>query len=190
VSLLIPQALPLSIPAGVCLGIVSAMWGRRPTGRKVLAVMIVAAAAAFIVWTTMEWGLPAANQRFREICAARFGDGIAINLEPGMNELGLTRLGQRTDLPAVRQFHLLWALVFATIPLASFALGLSVRVYRLSLAIVAGLASCAAYVMLMSMLDYALPTALPAIVAIAWMPDIVFLLAGVALLRSPTDAPA
>jgi hypothetical protein len=71
--LLIPQALPLTIPAGVSLGILCAMRGRRPSARSVVAFLVIAVFATFGVWALMEWGLPAANQRFIELISAQLG---------------------------------------------------------------------------------------------------------------------
>jgi hypothetical protein len=70
IILLVPQALPLSIPAGICVGIVCAMRGRRAGARQIAAVAAIAAVATFAVWTILEWGVPAGNQTFRELLAA------------------------------------------------------------------------------------------------------------------------
>ena len=106
ILLLVPQALPLSIPTGICVGVVCAMRGRRTSPRHVAAVLAIAAVATFAVWTMLEWGVPAANQAFREILAARLGDGRPVNLDPGLNELGLSRLSQRTDARAIQHSRL------------------------------------------------------------------------------------
>ncbi len=51
--------------------------------------------------------------------------GRRVHLEPGLNELGFTALGQRTDAAAMRLYHLRWALSFAPIPLGVFALSVA-----------------------------------------------------------------
>ena len=140
---LVPQALPLTIPAGLCLGVIAALRGRRPTSGRVLTVLALAAVSTVAVWAMLEWGVPAGNQRFRELFASHLA-GRPVQLEPGLNELGLSRLTQRADAAAVRQSRLLWALCFASGPLAIFALGISARVRRLSTALALGLAACLA----------------------------------------------
>ena len=48
--LLIPQALPLSIPAAVCIGILYAMRARRVTRRDLYGVLTIAVLASAVVW--------------------------------------------------------------------------------------------------------------------------------------------
>ena len=181
VVLLIPQALPLTIPAGVSLGTLCARRGRRPTARAIVAFLFIAGVATFGVWAVMEWGLPAANQRFRELIFAQLGDGAVVNLDPGMNELGLSRLSQRTDAAAVQHSRLLWALCFATAPLGIFALGLAARVRRLGPAVAISLVASIAYIFTMFGLDEALRDGVLRTIA-AWLPNILFTLAGALML--------
>ena len=181
VFLLIPQALPLTIPAGVSLGTLCAMRGRRPSARTIVAFLFIAGVATFGVWAVMEWGLPAANQRFRELIFAQLGDGTVVNLDLGMNELGLSRLSQRTDPAAVRHSRLLWALCFATAPLGIFALGLAARVRRFGAAVAISLVASIAYIFTMFGLDEALRDGVLRTVA-AWLPNILFMLAGALML--------
>ena len=120
---LVPQALPLSIPAGVCLGVLCAMRARTITLRHLSVVVLVGVAASAFAWVMLEWGTPRANQLFRDLVIAELTNGRTVHIEPGLNELGFSRLGQRTDGEAVRHYYLLWAVCFATIPLGIFALG-------------------------------------------------------------------
>ena len=184
--LLVPQALPMSIPAGVCIGVICAMRAHPSDRRRAATVLMLGAAGALAGWTLMEWGIPAANQRFREVVAAQLADGRVVHLEPGLGELPLSDLGRRTDAAALRHFHQRWALVYATIPLAVFALGISARVRRLPVAVAAGLVTIVAYVMLMFGADgppLELPGGNVAMIATAWMPNLIFLTIGLALLR-------
>ena len=64
----------------------------------------------------MEWGLPRANQAFRELVHAQSLTGRRVHLEPGLNELGFSRLGQRTDRGRVRLYHLLVGVVLRVAP--------------------------------------------------------------------------
>jgi hypothetical protein len=178
---LVPQALPLTIPAGLCLGLIAALRGRRPTTGRLLTVLALAAVATVAVWSMLEWGVPAGNQGFRELVAARLGDGRTVQLDPGLNELGLSRLAQRTDPAAVRHSRLLWALCFASGPLAIFAYGVSARVRRFSTALALGLAACLAYIFATFGLDESMRNGLPGAAA-AWVPNVLLLVAGVLLL--------
>ena len=182
ILLLVPQALPLSIPSGICVGIVCAMRGRRGTVRQVAAVLTIAAVATFAVWTMLEWGVPWGNQAFRELAAARLGDGRPVHLEPGLNELGLSRLSQRTDAPAVQHTRLLRALCFATVPLALFSLGLARVVRRVAVAILFSFTAIAIYWAIMASIDAALRAGHFG-GAGAWVGNILFMLAGVLMLR-------
>lgn len=127
---LVPQALPLSMPAGLCVGVLWAMRGKAVTRHRVGAVLAIALALSTVVWIVLEWMMPQANQAFREMVAARLTNGRVLTLAPGLNELGLSRLGQRTDPAALRQYQLLWALCFASAPLGLLALGLAGYVRR------------------------------------------------------------
>jgi hypothetical protein len=176
---LVPQALPLTIPAGLCLGVIGALRGRRPTTARLLTVLALAAVSTVAVWSMLEWGVPAGNQRFRELVASHLA-GRPVHLEPGLNELGLSRLAQRTDPPAVRHSRLLWALCFASGPLAIFACGISARVRRFSTALALGLAACLAYICATFGLDESLRNGLPG--AAAWIPNVLLFVTGVLLL--------
>ena len=182
ILLLVPQALPLSIPMGICVGVVCAMRGRRTGSRHVAAVLAIAAVATVAVWTMLEWGVPAANQAFREILAARLGDGRIVNLDPGLNELGLSRLSQRTDARAIQHSRLLWALCFATGPLALFSLGLAGVVRPFGVAIVISITAIVLYWAIMASIDEALREGTMR-GAGAWVANILFVVAGVLMLR-------
>ena len=178
--LMVPQALPLTIPAAVCIGIACAMRGRRVGVSHLTIVLFVVVVATVSVWTLLEWGVPAANQEFRSVVAERL-EGRPVNLEPGLNELGLSRLSERTDPPAVHHSRLLWALCFATVPLALFALGLSVRVRHFRGALAASLVGCVVYLCAVWVIDDGLRDGMFRGIA-AWLPNIGFALTGAMLL--------
>jgi lipopolysaccharide export LptBFGC system permease protein LptF len=159
-----------------------AMRGRRAGGQDVAVVLAIAAAATLIVWTMLEWGMPWGNQTFREIIAARLGDGRLVHLEPGLNELGLSRLSQRTDTRAVQHTRLLWALCFATVPLALFSLGLARTVRRPGMAILYSVAAIVTYWAVMANIDAARPAGAFGGIG-AWVANILFLVAGLLMLR-------
>ena len=179
---LLPQALPLSLPAGVCLGVLCAMRARTITLRHLSVVLLVGVLASAFAWTMMEWGMPRANQLFRDLVIAEVTNGRTVHIEPGLNELGLSRLGERTDGEAVRHYHLLWAVCAATIPLGIFALGMAGRVRRLVPAALLAVAACIGYIELMGALDNLSRGTLPQVIAAVWTPNAVLLAAGLVLL--------
>lgn len=180
--ILIPQAVPLSFPAGVCLGVLCAMRARRITARHLTIVLIVGAMASASAWIMLEWGTPRANQQFREMVIARVTEGRTVHIEPGLNELGLSRLGKRTDGEAIRHYHLLWALCFATIPLSVFALGMAGTIRRLAPAVLLAFAASLGYIMAIMALDNLSHGTLPQVIAAVWAPNLVFVALGVLLL--------
>ena len=188
--LLVPQALPLSIPGGLCVAVLWEMRRKAVTWRRVAAVLTLALAVTGIVWIVLEWAMPQANQSFREMVAARITDGRAVTLTPGLNELGLSRLAQRTDPAAVRQYQLLWALCFASVSLGILALGLARFVRRAGSAVALATVLSGAYFVILWLsastgARFAAHTA-----AAAWTPNAVFFLIGCALLvRAPRAEP-
>jgi hypothetical protein len=184
---LVPQALPLSIPAGLCLGVLWATRGKVVTWRRLCTILALAMAFTAIVWIVLEWMMPQGNHVFREMVARRLAvDGHVLTLEPGLNELGLSRLGQRSDPAAVRHYHVLWALCFAGVPLSLFALGLARYVRRAATAVALAMTLSFSYFACMSVFD-ALSSAPPMPPSVqAWMPNMMLLLLACALLlRGP-----
>jgi hypothetical protein len=176
---LIPQALPISIPVGVCIGIMSAGCGRTLTRRHLLNTLMIGFTAACVVWVVLEWGVPLGNQTFRDIVIAEVTDGRVVHIEPGLNELGFSGLARRKDVAAVRHYHLLWALSFAAIPLAMFTLATGARLrHPVSRGSVILLMLFAYYVLLWvshSSLRHGAP------ILVTWAPNVVFLTAGLML---------
>lgn len=168
---LVPQALPVSIPAGLCVAVLWAMRGKAVTWRRVGTVLAIALAFTTVVWVVLEWMMPQANQGFRELVAARLSDGRVVTLERGLNELGLSRLGQRTDPAAVHQYRLLLALCFASVPVSLLALGLARHVRRAASAVALAIAVSNAYFAILFVSS-----------ARVWTPNLIFLLVGCALL--------
>jgi len=176
---LIPQALPISIPVGVCIGIMSAGCGRTLTRRHLLNTLMIGFTAACVVWVVLEWGVPLGNQTFRDIVIAEVTDGRVVHIEPGLNELGFSGLARRKDVAAVRHYHLLSALSFAAIPLAMFTLAAGARLrHPVSRGSVILLMLFAYYVLLWvshSSLRHGAP------ILVTWAPNVVFLTAGLML---------
>ena len=180
---LIPQALPISIPIGVCIGIMSAIRAQTLTRRHVIGTVLIGFTAACLVWAVIEWGVPLGNQTFREIVIAEVA-GRDVHVEPGLNELGFSGLARRTDVAAVRHYHLLWALSFAAIPLAVFTLAAAARFRRRVFRVLLILATVSAYYAILWVSDSSLRQGAP--VLVAWAPNAVFLAMGLTLFwRSP-----
>ena len=182
---LIPQALPISIPVGLCIGIMSAFRPRALTRHDFLVTLTIGFAAACLVGTVIEWGLPWGNHTFREMTIAAVTDGRVVHVEPGLNELGFSGLARRTDLRAVRQYHMMWALTFAAIPLALFTLAVAARVRRTASRVFLILATVFVYYAILWVSDSSLRQGAPLLVT--WAPNAVFLAIGLILLsrRSP-----
>jgi lipopolysaccharide export LptBFGC system permease protein LptF len=145
-------------------------------------VIAVALAFTVVVWVVLEWMMPQANQGFREILAARLSNGRVLTLQPGLSELGLSRLGQRSDPAAVRQYQTLWAICFASVPLSLLAFGLSRFVRRGASAVILATALSYSYLALIwtcaaGTFGSAVPAAVP-----AWTPNVVCVVIGCALL--------
>ena len=100
-----------------------------------------------------------------------------------MNELGFSGLARRTDLAAVRQYHLMWALSFAAIPLAVFTLAVAARLRRVPARACLIVLTVFAYYAILWVSHNSLRMGVP--VVVAWAPNAVFLLAGLMLLWRP-----
>ena len=180
--MLVPQALPLSIPAAGCIGVLLAMRARPLTRRNAAGVLAIGLAGSLAAWAIVEWVLPQANQAFRELLVAEL-TGRTVSLEPGLNEMGLSRLGRRTDPAAVRHFHILWALCFASVPLSLMALGLTAYVRRFAPAVMLAVMVSASYPAIMIVLSGLPAGSRPNWIVEAWLPNVILLVAAAGLLR-------
>jgi hypothetical protein len=180
---LIPQALPLSIPAGLCVAVLWANRGKVVTWRRLGTLLTIVIAVTVVVWIVLEWMMPHGNQAFREVVAARLAvDGRALVLEPGLNELGLSRLGQRTDPAAVRHYYLLWALCFAPASLSLLALAMAGHVRRAALAVALAIALSTSYFACIWIATVIPSGPGPPAFVQAWTPNTLFVLVACALL--------
>jgi lipopolysaccharide export LptBFGC system permease protein LptF len=177
---LIPQALPISIPIGVCIGIMSAIRARALTRRDLFLTVAIGFAATCLVWAVIEWGLPWGNQTFREMVIAEVSDGRIVHIEPGLNELGFSGLAARTDVAAVRHYHLLWALSFAAMPLALLTLAAGARLHHPVFRGSVILLMLFAYYAVLWVSESSLRQGAP--VLVVWAPNVVFLGAGLMLM--------
>jgi lipopolysaccharide export LptBFGC system permease protein LptF len=172
--LLIPQALPLSIPAAVCFGILSAMRGHRVTRRDLYGVLTIAALASAAVWVLMDSGIPRANQAFRELVFEQL-TGQRAHLDPGLNELGFSGLSQRADPVAMRLYHLWSALSLASLPLSLLALSVAQRIRGATAAVFLALVAVVVYFTVLWVSDHYLRGGAALPILIVWAPNALFL---------------
>jgi lipopolysaccharide export LptBFGC system permease protein LptF len=130
--LLLPQAVVLTLPAGLLLAFPLVFRNRERT--RTLRRRALALAAAFVVVAAvvMVWGVPRANQAFRELLMDPRG-----HLAPGPNEMGFGELREHIDVlkltpggrVAARRLDYLYslriALISAPLPLGVLALALA-----------------------------------------------------------------
>ena len=183
VLLLVPQALPLSLPIGLCVGVLYGMRGRRPLRRHVLFVLAMASVGVVFALISVQWLVPAANQAFREALVSALSPGQTVHLEPGLSELGLSRLSARADVAARRQFQTLLSVCVAPMSFGLLALALSPFVRRAALAVPLAILAPLAYWQLMFLTSEARPVTSFDIAVAPWLPNLVFLAISFALLR-------
>jgi hypothetical protein len=179
---LVPQALVVAMPLGLMFGILSGLRGRVATTRvrrSVAALAIVCSIATFVL---AAWALPAANQAFRELMAGH-------RLPRGFNEMTLVELARTpaqniwlvsaTANRLAFEFHFRLALAFASVALGLFAMAVTAAwrgAYRVrGLVIVGSLTSIAYYVLLFWARQAGYAADEQANVAVAWIPNLVFL---------------
>jgi hypothetical protein len=205
---MVPQALPLAIPFGVLVGILSAYGGRVVSRRAAGRVLLLAAICSALMFVTLGWLVPSANYAYRLRVAEQVGEPVTFEqpiqgapLWKGPNELTLpefrrmylrvTTTAVATGLPRAGwhnlhnlwfMYHVRWALPCASLVFALVAL--SVARHRRIVRITALLAALAVYLYMFAL---AAPGAtrwsnaaqgFPPGV-LAWLPNI--LLAGAAL---------
>jgi hypothetical protein len=197
---LIPQALPISIPVGLTLGILWGLGRVVASARSRTLILLLATMASVASFPMLAWVAPTANQAFR---VSMIGHPIPKGaneltlgelhqlLEPGAAEP--QRLAAPSDLRTLElTYHGRWALAIAPLVLALFALALTH--WRELGRLVSLPAGCVAifgyYVVMYSMRRLGLDHTLSAFVA-AWIPNVAFLiLSGAVLLlasRWPKD---
>jgi hypothetical protein len=185
---LIPQALPLTIPFGLALGILCG-FGKdgisRASRRIVLLVALVASAGSFV---TLGWIMPASNQAYRTTVAGR--PLPKTDTELSLGELGRRLSGARGGMPVLSeqamtrltvQYQMRWAFACSPLFFSLFALALAGRLKRGRL--VLGLAGCAATALYYTIWSLANELArdgtMPAAAA-AWAPNVLLGLAAAA----------
>ena len=130
--LLIPQALVLTLPAGLLLAFPLAFKGRQRTRMLTRRAILLALVYVIATGALMVWGVPRANQAFRVLLINPRG-----HLAPGPTEMGFVALREQIDVlkltpggrVAARPLEFLYytkiALIVAPLPLGVLALGLA-----------------------------------------------------------------
>jgi hypothetical protein len=188
----LPQALPIAAPVGFTLGILWAMGSRALSARLTGALVGMALVSSIGSLVMLAWVVPVANQAFR---ASAFGG----HPPKGANELTLGELKQLLE-PGTHEpvlllppsdmrwlevsYYLRWALSFAPLALAVFALALISRhrFGRVIYGLIAGSAFLLYYVLLTSGVMLARDGTLPAFAAV-WLANGVFVVLSAALLN-------
>ncbi len=124
--LLVPQAIPITLPAALLVGVLFWIHDRTITSRVRRAVVVAGFAGSLAAFGTMAWLIPAANQTFRVTVAGEY-------VVEGPAELSMSALRERAvsmkqgGLPRsaghlLLSYHLRLALVPAALIFALFAL--------------------------------------------------------------------
>jgi len=187
----LPQALVLAVPIGFTFGVLLGLRDRVVSSRTAGAILGCAFLCSVACLVTLAWILPTANAEFRRQRLHQEGTIERKNL----NELTLGELGQQIDsdrragsrsanLPFLyHAYHVRWALSGATIVLVVFALSLTRRLVARWTVSFAAFAACFGYYALLSAgREAALQGTLPAFAG-AWMPNVVFAIVSVTLLK-------
>ena len=197
---LLPQAMVISIPIALCLGIVCGARGIGPGARRIRGVLTLAAVATLLAFGSVLL-MPVANQAFRVAVAQDLGmRGITEHSLPkGMNELSFSELASKSreydagGFPEkARQFrqtfHLHVALPAATFALSLLALGIFGTVRWRPVRVVVLVAAIGMYYVALRLSQSTpLIAVLPTMVA-AWTPNIVVTAVAVALLKVSSGA--
>jgi hypothetical protein len=132
----VPQALPLAIPAGLAFALAYGLSGRA-TMSVTKIMLLVAFGGSLFSFGVMAWGMPAGNQAFRELAlqadAAKFQRPIQAPLQKGPNEMTLSELRRESQNVASEgehgrarwyswTFYLRFTLPAAVIAVAAFML--------------------------------------------------------------------
>lgn len=191
---LLPQALAISIPAGLMIGVAIGLAGQKVSVRLASALATVALVCSIGSVANIGWLLPNANQAFRIAMARRIGLAPPVKGDAELTFGELDRLIQRRggfpvgsyEWDGVNRlrigYHARWAIAFATFVLTLFAMSLvqcSRRRWTMGIGVVAGLFGY--YVLLYVCRFFALNHEL-APPAAAWLPNLILALMAMALM--------
>jgi hypothetical protein len=152
VLLLMPQALPIAIPVGLVVGILQALRHGAPTRVSRALILAIAIVLSIGSFAFMGWVIPETNQTYRETIFRRLTangavDGGVSTLSRGPSELSLGQLRRAAAeqsregalQPDIRRrstpnlafvYYMRWAVSFAPVVLALFAVVAATRLTR------------------------------------------------------------
>jgi hypothetical protein len=199
----IPQTLPLAIPVGVTVGMFWGLGGRVVSRRLKGAVLVMALACSVGSLVTIWWIVPVANQAFRVslVDRVRLSTGREATLARGAVEMSLGEIRLRMDAltrsgrPREARnlafaFHFRWALSFAPFVLGLFALSVMPRrPFRRWMLGVLGCGACLAYYVLLAAGDHAARGDVLPVIGAVWLPNVIFVMASVAMRLGPPGRP-
>jgi hypothetical protein len=195
---LVPQALAVSVPMALMLGIALGVGGRASSRRLWLALALLALVCSIGSFLNLGWLTPAANQEFRVEMFRAVAPGPPAP-ERDDSELTLGELRRAITQPALASlrpggyewtsvnrrrlgYHTRWSLSFATIALVVPLLAFTVQRQRsrlvLGMAVVCGWLGY--YTLLYFSRQSALNGELPVVVG-AWLPNVVLFLVAAGL---------
>jgi hypothetical protein len=189
--LLLPQSLPLSLPPSVFVGVLYGLRNRAVTFSVRRAILVIGLVGSLVSFGTIKWLMPAANQAFRVTIARQ-------HLVRGLNEMSFASLREqalakkhdgRLDQAGTLFFsyHARWALIGAALVFALFGLGVTaLRAGRAATAGI-GMIGCVVYVTYFFEMSYTPASVFsdePVALALAWLPNILLILASAALLSA------
>jgi len=192
VILLLPQAIPFSVPISIFTGIAYGL-RRRPLTRRVRRfVLMLGLAGTLVSASTIIWVVPTANQTFRTVIARQ----VVIEGPPEMSSrelrdhaLAWKSRGQTAKAgDLLFAFHARWALAGAALAFAIFGLGVTgLRLGRIATVLVAATAFVV-YVTYFAELGQARSSSVFSheglAVTFAWLPNLLILLTGLAFLTN------
>jgi lipopolysaccharide export LptBFGC system permease protein LptF len=195
---MLPSVLLIAIPLGLIFGILSGLRGRIATVRVRRSVAAMAIVCSIATLALAAWTMPAGNQAFRAFLAGRRLPANGFN-EMTLGELARTPAQNKwiVSSSAARlafEFHFRLALAFASLALGPFALAVTAAwrgAYRVRGGVLAGfLAGVAYWVLLNRARQYGYAADQQARVAVAWIPNLVFLAMTLLLFRWTRTAEA
>jgi hypothetical protein len=193
--LLVPQSVPLSLPLSLFVGVLYGLRNRPVTLPVRRAILVIGLAGSLASFGTIKWLVPAANQAFRVTIARQ-------HVVRGLNEMSFASLREqalvkkrdgRLDQAGKLFFsyHARWALMGDAVVFALFGLG--VTALRAGRAATAGIGAigCVLYVAYFFELGSARSSVFsdePVALALAWLPNILLILASAAFLSARHEA--
>jgi hypothetical protein len=193
--LLMPQAIALSIPIAVPLGIVFGEYDTRVSARRIRGVLLLAIVGTLLAFAAMLI-LPIANDAYRVGIAEDLRlRGVTYSLPKGATELSLSELASRSDeydaggffqnsRDLRRAYQMRLALPAATFVLSLLAVGICGTVRARGARAVAIVIAIALYWASLAVAEWS--PILPPVLSV-WAPNIVFAAASLIFLRPLRD---